>query len=172
MWFQDLLNQRRNSEELITNKQNDSSCLNLSPINQKSNISLTDVKFNSTVEPKAASLYHDSDTFLISPKPNVNCEPDEAIIKPRKSYLDDYNFDPAKSECEDKKQSDLEDSQEGSKDCPDVGDCDFIIPDLPQGKHLSIEIKSNWGDEQFIGLNGIEIFEYKTKNLAKIKKVS
>lgn len=57
-----------------------------------------------------------------------------------------------------------------SLDEPEI-EADFIIPELPQGQQLTIDIKSNWGDEDYVGFNGIEIFDLKTKTQAIIEKV-
>jgi hypothetical protein len=36
---------------------------------------------------------------------------------------------------------------------------EFVIPELPQGKELSMLILSNWGSQQFVGLNGLEFID-------------
>lgn len=46
----------------------------------------------------------------------------------------------------------------------------FIIPELPAGTELKIDITSTWGDQHYVGLNGIEIFNDKGQ-LINILKV-
>lgn len=46
----------------------------------------------------------------------------------------------------------------------------FIIPELPSGDSLIIDILSTWGDKYYVGLNGIEIYS-STGEPAKIKKI-
>lgn len=47
---------------------------------------------------------------------------------------------------------------------------EFVIPELPIGRLLEIKIYSNWGDKQFVGLNGIELFD-SGGSVADIEKV-
>ncbi|XP_077263294.1 katanin-interacting protein-like isoform X1 [Temnothorax americanus] len=46
----------------------------------------------------------------------------------------------------------------------------FIIPELPSGDSLIIDILSTWGDKHYVGLNGIEIFS-NTGEPARIKEI-
>ena len=48
---------------------------------------------------------------------------------------------------------------------------EFLIPELPCGRELVIDIKSTWGDKNYVGLTGIEIFT-KDGEPATIAKVS
>ncbi|CAH1968950.1 unnamed protein product [Acanthoscelides obtectus] len=47
----------------------------------------------------------------------------------------------------------------------------FIIPKLPQGKALLIDILSTWGDKYYVGLNGIDIFD-SDGQIVKVKNIS
>ncbi|XP_014240626.1 protein KIAA0556-like isoform X3 [Cimex lectularius] len=48
---------------------------------------------------------------------------------------------------------------------------DFIIPELPSGQHLVLDITSTWGDRHYVGLNGIEIFSI-TGELVQIARIT
>lgn len=48
---------------------------------------------------------------------------------------------------------------------------EFVIPELPIGRLLEMKVYSNWGDKQFVGLNGIELFDSGGK-VVDIEKVS
>lgn len=47
----------------------------------------------------------------------------------------------------------------------------FVIPELPSGSILKLDIMSTWGDQHYIGLNGIDIFnnEGQLVNIAKVR---
>ncbi|KAJ8975304.1 hypothetical protein NQ317_011646 [Molorchus minor] len=46
----------------------------------------------------------------------------------------------------------------------------FIIPKLPSGKTLMIDILSTWGDKHYVGLNGIEVFDANGE-ISKVKNI-
>jgi hypothetical protein len=48
---------------------------------------------------------------------------------------------------------------------------DFIIPELPNGQRLVINILTTWGDQYYVGLNGVEVFNSAGKPV-QISKVS
>lgn len=47
---------------------------------------------------------------------------------------------------------------------------DFIIPELPYGQELVINIRTTWGDKHYVGLTGIDIFSDKGDSII-VKKV-
>eukprot|EP00118_Oscarella_pearsei_P020109 m.216669 g.216669 ORF g.216669 m.216669 type:complete len:1550 (+) comp39873_c0_seq26:136-4785(+) len=47
----------------------------------------------------------------------------------------------------------------------------FVIPELPTGRRLTIDIRSTWGDQHYVGLNGIEVFSSSGKPV-EIKEIS
>lgn len=47
---------------------------------------------------------------------------------------------------------------------------EFIIPELPKGRSLELDIISTWGDKHYVGLNGIELFN-SDGNVIEIKAV-
>lgn len=46
----------------------------------------------------------------------------------------------------------------GSENQEETGE-EFLIPELPQGRELTMVLLSNWGNQQYIGLNGVELFD-------------
>ena len=48
---------------------------------------------------------------------------------------------------------------------------DFTIPVLPCGRELVVNILTTWGDQHYVGMNGIEIFT-NTGQKANILSVS
>ncbi|XP_046573388.1 katanin-interacting protein-like isoform X2 [Haliotis rubra] len=50
-------------------------------------------------------------------------------------------------------------------------DTDFVIPELPYGQELVLNIKTTWGDQHYVGLTGIDIFSSKGEPVT-IKQIS
>lgn len=48
---------------------------------------------------------------------------------------------------------------------------DFIIPELPYGQELVINIRTTWGDKHYVGLTGIDIFSNKGDSVI-VKKIT
>ncbi|KAJ8926520.1 hypothetical protein NQ314_021122 [Rhamnusium bicolor] len=63
------------------------------------------------------------------------------------------------------------DSHRDNEDCFGENSEIFIIPKLPSGKTMIIDILSTWGDKYYVGLNGIEIFN-DDGEIAKVKNIS
>lgn len=90
----------------------------------------------------------------------------ESQSKKRKNHLEDFSGFSNQSVNNEKRQTKKTANKDSNKDftfqkIDNFKPKDFIIPNLPKGKKLVFEIISNWGDEEYIGLNGIEIFQAK-----------
>ena len=54
--------------------------------------------------------------------------------------------------------------------CVHREDEEFVIPELPTGQELVINIRSTWGDKHYVGFTGIEVFTA-TGHQANVTKV-
>ncbi|XP_064613243.1 katanin-interacting protein-like isoform X2 [Liolophura sinensis] len=53
---------------------------------------------------------------------------------------------------------------------PALDEEDFMIPELPYGRNLEINIQTTWGDKHYVGLTGIEIFSH-TGDPVQVSKI-
>ncbi|CAG2170056.1 unnamed protein product [Oppiella nova] len=152
-WFQELAQQRRSSDAFTAVDTNSDL---FSTTNEKIDFSESD----DTITRRRGSLQTQDNPYLIDG--HITAKSVVSIPKELKNY----------SESQVKRTS-LENS---FKSCDnllygmDDSFSDFIIPELPFGQQLVFEIVSNWGDEDFVGLNGIEIIDLNGSNF-KIKKI-
>lgn len=72
--------------------------------------------------------------------------------------LDLENHGDALDEMLSKREEHIQPITEQSKEIDESGLTDLEIPTLPRGKQLVIYIKNTWGDRNYVGLNGIEVF--------------
>ncbi|XP_011703976.1 PREDICTED: uncharacterized protein KIAA0556-like isoform X2 [Wasmannia auropunctata] len=87
---------------------------------------------------------------------NISNHADLRLHFPDDNYLDSSAFSAAQNE--------------GKPKLSDKIYRNFIIPELPSGDSLVIDILSTWGDKHYVGLNGIEIFS-NTGEPARIKEI-
>ncbi|CAH0388266.1 unnamed protein product [Bemisia tabaci] len=123
------------------------------------------------------------DFSLFSPPPNISkhlLSPNEKSLEESWSSLSFFNrkqrgrlsrrkkeLKPTDTEAS---RTLAEESTESSNEEP-VSENDFIIPELPSGQELVIDITSTWGDKHYLGLNGIEIFNSDGEQV-KVQKIS
>ena len=51
-----------------------------------------------------------------------------------------------------------------------VSDDSFVIPELPSGQELVVNILSTWGDKHYVGLTSLQVFAV-TGEQVQVKKV-
>lgn len=66
--------------------------------------------------------------------------------------------------------ADTDDS--GASHSTSSSDSDFIIPELPSGCKMELNIHSTWGDRHYLGLNGIEVFSSTGEPVSVAKVIS
>jgi hypothetical protein len=65
--------------------------------------------------------------------------------------------------------ADTDDS--GGSHSTSSSDSDFIIPELPSGSKMDLNIHSTWGDRHYLGLNGIEVFSNTGEPVSVVKVI-
>ncbi|RWS15294.1 uncharacterized protein B4U79_14460 [Dinothrombium tinctorium] len=180
-WYEELLKQRRREETIVESNleqtatrsdKNDMRTMNAKK-DSPDIIMLLDENYEPRKGAKSgrrassfipAPDFFDSNTKISSKSDELKLPIDDFLIltKERKSVLFEKESTAKRSSLCAK---DLELVDVDESEC-----ADFFIPEMPEGQQMIIELRSNWGDDDFIGLNGIEIFDAKTANVAKIEK--
>ncbi|CAG2117330.1 unnamed protein product [Medioppia subpectinata] len=150
-WFQELAQQRRSSEVFTAIETNGDL---FSVTNEKSDLS----PFNETIKRRRNSHIEDNKHLIDD---HIIAKSYVSIPKEMQNYSEPQiirkGFENTFKSC-DNLLFEMEDNF-----------MDFIIPELPFGQQLVFEIINNWGDEDFVGLNGIEIIDLNGSNF-KINK--
>ncbi|XP_054159665.1 protein KATNIP homolog [Oppia nitens] len=140
-WFKELIQQRRSSEVLTgVDSDNDLFAIN------KHKLEINELDRN--VKHRTNTLLDDHNLLL-----------NNHIIA--KSFVSI----PIELQNKSKIQNQSKSLQNAFKSCEDLSFqiddhfIDFTIPELPFGRQLEIEIINNWGDEDYVGFNGIEIID-------------
>ena len=202
VWFEELVQHRRHSDEVIVPPETDFNSLQINGGHEQAEKSVSDPLSPS---PEEVSLLDSDNDFLALPnssfreqrrktikflatpdnsdgnKSSSNCSSSEEVSgmrrqsEPNGSLFDTRRNSrsiigrektPALPQLSDLVVNDID------QDVDDGSSYDFVIPELPAGRELVIEIRSNWGDEFNVGLNGLEIFDAATCDHAKIEKVT
>ncbi|XP_034942334.1 protein KIAA0556-like [Chelonus insularis] len=149
----------------VTARIKGSNCISASLLEKRS-------KFNSSLQFDFLSSDKSSDEFSTRLEDDLlmkhNQESSSLVSEKRKSSIDFFLSDEMKKLSLDSLETEIQKSSYPSSEKIDDffnsprnsirEPSDFIVPELPFGQRLVIDILSTWGDKEFVGLNGIEIF--------------